>query len=488
MNFDLPKDQSSIIKVVGVGGGGSNAVNHMYRQGITGVDFIICNTDAQALDISPVPTKIQLGANLTEGRGAGSIPEVGKNAALENINEIMDYLATNTKMVFITAGLGGGTGTGAAPIIAAAAKERGILTVGIVTIPFTFEGRKRRLQAEEGLNALRSNVDTLLVISNDRLREMYGNLSLANAFAEADNILTTAAKGIAEIITVTGYINVDFEDVRTVMTDSGAAIMGSATCEGENRAIKAIESAMASPLLNDNNIKGAKYILLNITSGQDEVLMDEITEITDYIQDEAGSSADIIWGTGHDESLGNRISVTLIATGFQTNPDTGLTTDHQVQKVVRSLVDDEPKEAPKAPSTSEPEIYQKPANTQPAKSDEQVSIEFDLRVKQDKQPNPSTEKNPDVYNPLPLENQEKKAQERIHKLKELSFKLRTPSGLSDLENEPAYKRRNVTLDQVPHSSESQVSRYTLSEPDDESGDEGQSKLKPNNPFLHDNVD
>ncbi|MCB0396544.1 MAG: cell division protein FtsZ [Flavobacteriales bacterium] len=489
INFDMPKDQSSIIKVIGVGGGGSNAVNHMYKQGIKGVDFIVCNTDAQALDISPVPIKIQLGANLTEGRGAGSIPEVGKNAALENINEIMDYMAIHTKMVFITAGLGGGTGTGAAPIIAAAAKERGILTVGIVTIPFTFEGKKRRLQAEEGLQALRSNVDTLLVICNDRLREMYGNLTLATAFAQADDILTTAARGIAEIITVTGYINVDFEDVRTVMTDSGAAIMGSATAEGESRALKAIENAMASPLLNDNNIRGARYILLNITSGSDEVLMDEITEITDYIQEEAGSSADIIWGTGKDENLGNKICVTLIATGFKTNPDTGLTTDHQVQKVVRSLVDDheaEQDDSPNANATPQTTGHTVPqAASQPKQNDEQVSIEFDLRVKQDQ---PRSENKPvDKSTPLPFENQERKSQERINKLKELSFKLRTPSGLSDLENEPAYKRRNVNLDDVPHSSESQVSRYTLSEPEEE-GEEGKSTLKPNNPFLHDNVD
>ena len=316
MNFDLPKDQSSIIKVIGVGGGGSNAVNHMYNQGITGVDFIICNTDQQALDLSPIPNKIQLGATLTEGRGAGSNPEVGKNSAIENVDELKELFATNTQMVFITAGMGGGTGTGAAPIIAQTAREMGILTVGIVTIPFSFEGRRRKLQADEGLESLRNNVDTLLIICNDKLREMYGNLKMSEAFSKADDILTVAAKGIAEIITVAGYINVDFEDVKTVMKDGGTAIMGSASAEGTDRAITAVTKAMASPLLNDNEIKGAKYILLNITSGEDEISMDEIDSITEYIQEEAGNTADIIWGNGIDESLGNKVSVTIVATGF----------------------------------------------------------------------------------------------------------------------------------------------------------------------------
>ena len=254
MKFDLPKDQSSIIKVVGVGGGGSNAVNHMYNQGITGVDFIICNTDAQALELSPIVNKIQLGTTLTEGLGAGANPEVGKNAAIEDIESLKKILETNTKMVFVTAGMGGGTGTGAAPVIAEAARELGILTVGIVSVPFSFEGRKRKQQADAGLEELRKHVDTLLIINNDKLREMHGNLKMSEAFSKADNILTVAAKGIAEIITVAGYINVDFEDVRTVMSDGGTAIMGSATAEGENRAIKAVSEALSSPLLNDNDI------------------------------------------------------------------------------------------------------------------------------------------------------------------------------------------------------------------------------------------
>ena len=325
MEFEMPKDSSSsIIKVIGVGGGGGNAVNHMYNEGIKGVDFVVCNTDLQALEISPVPLKIQLGPSLTEGRGAGSLPEIGKNAAVENIDEIREYLSKDTKMVFVTAGMGGGTGTGAAPVIAQVAKEMGILTVGIVTIPFNFEGRKRRIQAEEGLAAMRENVDTLLVINNERLREITGNLSVGQAFAQADNVLAVAAKGIAEVIAVTGAINVDFNDVSTVMRNSGVAIMGSASAEGDNRALKAVEKALESPLLNDNDISGAEYVLLNIAYGDKEVLMDEITEITDFIQDAAGSTADVIFGHAHDPSLGEKISVTVIATGFDSSPLTGL--------------------------------------------------------------------------------------------------------------------------------------------------------------------
>jgi len=319
IRFDHAKPQPAIIKVIGVGGGGGNAVNHMYNEGIQGVDFIICNTDAQSLENSPVPTKIQLGSTLTEGRGAGSIPEVGKNAALENIDDIRNILSDNTKMLFITAGMGGGTGTGAAPVIASVAREMGILTVGIVTVPFGFEGRKRKLQAEEGIREFRKHVDSLLIICNDKLRELYGDLALSKAFGKADNILTTAARGIAEIITVTGYINVDFEDVKTVMRNSGVAIMGSGAAAGEGRAMKAVEEALSSPLLNDNNIEGSGNILLYITSGSQEVSMDEVTEITDYIQNMAGMDADIIWGNGKDDSLEEKINITLIATGFETS-------------------------------------------------------------------------------------------------------------------------------------------------------------------------
>jgi cell division protein FtsZ len=340
LEFDLPKDTSSIIKVIGVGGGGSNAVNHMFKQGIKGVDFIVCNTDRQALDISPVPLKVQLGASLTDGCGAGSIPEIGKNSAIENIDEIRAILSTGTKMVFVTAGMGGGTGTGAAPVVAQIAKDMGILTVGIVTVPFGFEGRKRRQQAEEGLDEMRKNVDTLLVINNEKLREISGNLSIGNAFSQADDVLAMAAKGIAEVISVTGNINVDFNDVNTVMKNSGVAIMGSASAGGENRAIEAVQHALSSPLLNDNDISGAKYVLLNITYGENEVLMDEITAITDFIQDEAGSTADVIWGHGFDANLGDKLSVTIIATGFNCAPNTGF--EKAPARIVRPL-EDEPK-------------------------------------------------------------------------------------------------------------------------------------------------
>ena len=335
MEFDLPTNISSIIKVIGVGGGGSNAVNHMYDLGIKGVDFIVCNTDKQALDVSSVPFKIQLGTSLTEGNGAGAIPEIGKNAAIENIDEIREVLSKNTKMVFVTAGMGGGTVTGAAPVIASIARELGILTVGIVTVPFGFEGRKRRQQAEEGLEQMRQSVDTLLVINNEKLRELTGNLTISNAFSKAYDVLTVAAKGIAELISVTGSVNVDFNDVNTVMKDSGVAIMGSAAVDGDDRAIRCVQEAMNSPLLNDNNIHGAKYVLLNITYGDKEVEMNEITEITDYIQDEAGSTADVIWGHGYDPTLGDKLCVTLIATGFKTSPITGF--EKAPEKIVKPL-------------------------------------------------------------------------------------------------------------------------------------------------------
>ena len=316
MLFDLPRDESPIIKVIGVGGGGSNAVTHMFKQGIVGVDFAICNTDSQAMELSPVPTKMQLGPNLTEGRGAGSKPNIGKMACEESIEDVKHFLEDNCKMLFITAGMGGGTGTGAAPIIAKTAQEMDVLTVAIVTLPFTFEGRRRSRQGVEGLDELQKHVDTLIIISNDKLRQIHGNLSISEAFSQADNILTTAAKGIAEIITVPGYVNVDFEDVNTVMRDSGVAIMGTASAEGDDRAKRAVDEALHSPLLEDNDIKGAEHILLNITSGSKEVTMDEIFEITEFIQEEAGYGTDLIWGNCYDESLGNKISVTVIATGF----------------------------------------------------------------------------------------------------------------------------------------------------------------------------
>ncbi|WP_192348092.1 cell division protein FtsZ [Algoriphagus sp. Y33] len=316
--FDLQKNPKSIIKVIGVGGGGSNAVNHMFGLGIKDVEFVVVNTDAQALKSSPVPLRLQLGANLTEGLGAGANPEQGRNAAIESEDEIRELLADNTKMVFITAGMGGGTGTGAAPVVARIAKELNILTVGIVTAPFMFEGRKKMNVAQAGIEALRENCDTVLVILNDKLREIYGNLAIRTAFSKADDILSTAARSIAEIITVHQDVNVDFEDVKTVMKDAGAAVMGSSTEEGEGRAIRAAGAAISSPLLNNVDIKGAEKILLSIMSGEDEELsMDELSEITEYIQEKAGDNAEVIFGQGIDAELGKAIRVTVIATGFE---------------------------------------------------------------------------------------------------------------------------------------------------------------------------
>lgn len=339
--FDLPKNQSSVIKVIGVGGGGSNAVNHMHGMGIRGVDFVVCNTDSQALSNSPVPNKVQLGVTLTEGLGAGANPEVGQQAALESIEEVKNLLETNTKMVFITAGMGGGTGTGAAPVIAKAAKDAGILTVGICTIPFLFEGNNRKLQAEKGVESLRKNVDSLIVINNNKLREVYGNLGFKAGFSKADEVLATAARGIAEVITHHYTTNIDLRDARTVLADSGTAIMGSATASGENRASEAIRSALDSPLLNDNHIKGAKNVLLLIVSGKEEITIDEIGEINDFIQMEAGNSANIIMGIGDDENLGEQVSVTIVATGFSTDQQEQVI-GHRPQRVVHPLEDEQP--------------------------------------------------------------------------------------------------------------------------------------------------
>lgn len=549
MKFEMLKDKSSIIKVIGVGGGGGNAVNHMYRQGITGVDFIICNTDAQALEFSPIPNKVQLGSSLTEGMGAGSIPEVGKNSAIENIDDIKAMLGSTTKMLFITAGMGGGTGTGASPIIAQAAKELDILTVAIITTPFAFEGKRRKMQADDGLEELKKYVDSYLVISNDRLREIFGNLTLGSAFAQADDILTTAAKGIAEIITVPGYINVDFKDVRTVMKDSGVSIMGSHSAEGENRALAAVEGALASPLLKDNEIEGARYILLNISSGLREVTMDEVTVITDYIQDKAGLSADLIWGNCIDENLEDKLSVTIIATGFQTTEQRAK--DRQNIKKISLLTPEEAPlvkpvepvnsfiEAKPAPVSDEPvlKVQEEPKQSDlfgdlfnmnrptAAKEAEDITIVHQL-VEEEKAPMAEAQPQepgfefevklaetdfvfetpvaqleqeeivvPEPVEPEPvvgaddhknddsIEEQLRKSKERILRLKDLSMKLRTTNGLQELENEPAYKRKQMQLQQIQHSSESQVSRFTLS-----SDEDGTTEIRPNNSFLHDNVD
>jgi cell division protein FtsZ len=340
ISFNMPKTQSNTIKVIGVGGGGSNAVNHMYTQQIKGVDFVICNTDSQALENSSVPNKIQLGANLTSGLGAGANPEIGAQAAKESMQEIQQMLNTQTKMVFITAGMGGGTGTGAAPIIAKIAKDMDILTVGIVTMPFAFEGRRRSKQAQEGIDQLRQNVDSLIVINNNKLREVYGNLGFKAGFSKADEVLSTASRGIAEVITHHYKQNIDLHDAKTVLSNSGTAIMGSAKEEGTNRAKTAIVKALDSPLLNDNKITGAKNVLLLIVSGTNEVTLDEIGEINDYIQDEAGYDANIIMGVGEDEKLGDAIAVTIVATGFAKDQQSTIT-NTEVKKIVHTLEDDQ---------------------------------------------------------------------------------------------------------------------------------------------------
>ncbi len=339
VDLDVQEKTSSIIKIIGVGGGGSNAVKHMYKQGIKDVDFVICNTEKQALDNSDIPTKIQLGEMLTEGLGAGNNAERGEQAAIENLDDVLAVLEDNTKMVFITAGMGGGTGTGAAPVIAKAAKEKGILTVAIVTIPFEFEGRKRMEQSLVGIEKLRHNVDSLLVINNEKLSEIYSDLTMTDAFAKADDVLTVAAKGIAEIITLHGYINVDFEDVKTVMTNSGVAVMGSAVAEGEERAITATRNALNSPLLMDNEVNGASKILLNITYGEDEMTLDEMGAITRYLSDTIGSSGTLIWGLGQDKSLGGKVSVTVIATEFQQSRVTEQAARQNIEKGKEIILD-----------------------------------------------------------------------------------------------------------------------------------------------------
>jgi len=484
MHFDLPVDRSSIIKVVGIGGGGGNAVNHMYNEGIKDVNFVVCNTDAQALSRSPVSVQVQLGESLTEGRGAGNKPEIGREAAIESLDQVMDILSSNTRMVFLTAGMGGGTGTGAIPIIAKAAKEQGILTVAIVTIPFRFEGQRRIHQAIEGIHELGQYVDSLLVINNEKLREVAGNMKLSEAFSHADNILAAAAKGIAEIITVPGYINVDFADVNTVLADSGVAIMGTGTAEGENRATKAIEEALTSPLLNDNDITGTENILLNINSGAEEITMDEIGEITDFINAEVGATPNIIWGTGTEESLGNSISVTIIATGFEDSSIPELYAKKSQKKKI-TLQDSSQK--------SNGEIFQsgtsryKEREAQHA-GNQQRTFNFDLRnendeefvVKNKKKQDPDEEHDTIDKDQVMEKIRENRDQSAVNS-KNI---MRNMKNIEALENEPAYKRKKIKLDNPKHSKESKVSRYTLSDDDQEN----KTRLRENNSYLHDNVD
>lgn len=549
LNFDLPANTSSIIKVIGVGGGGSNAVNYMYNQGIKGVDFIICNTDAQALDQSPVPIKVQLGKTLTEGRGAGAVPEVGRNAAIESLEDMRAILADSTTMVFITAGMGGGTGTGAAPVIAKLAKEMGILTVGIVTQPFVFEGRKRTQQADSGLQELKESVDTLLIIENDKLRSLYGNLKLNEAFGHADEVLCTAAKGIAEVITLAGTVNVDMNDVKTVMKDSGRAIMGSGKASGEGRAMKAVQDALESPLLNNADINGARFILLNIMFGTDELLMDEVSEITDYIQLQAGNTAEVIWGYGNDQTLGEEICITVIATGFSENtirkemaalqPEkVWLNTEareitSKVEKpvneeILNTQVDATGEKTVEIQEVQEEIVFTvRPVIEEATHNDSEVKIEANTEEVISKeetdilsiqeitsQITAQVENVEEISNTMQevvaaqqtnapttasLEHKTEpttgrptreelvmRNKDREMKIREFTMRVKTPNGLHELENEPAYFRKKVSLEGPTPSHESSVARFSLQESLDENGRK-KIELK-DNPFLHDNVD
>ena len=523
--FQLPKNQSSQIKVMGVGGGGSNAVNYMFENGIKGVDFVICNTDLQALEASTIPTKIQLGENLTEGLGAGSDPDVGMKAAQESSERICELLDSNTKMLFITAGMGGGTGTGAAPVIAEIAKEKDILTIAVVTHPFANEGGYRKQYAKEGLEELKKHVDTLLIINNDKLIEIYGDLTLTQAFGKANEVLNTATKGIAEVISQHLKVNIDLNDARKVLENSGTAVMGQAIASGENRAIDAVSQALDSPLLNDNDITGAEQVLLKIVSGveEDEIRISELNIIKNKIQQAAGRDVNIIEGIGNDPTLEGSVSITVIATGFQTkrvnepvtikleeneeeinseieskieikenqfNSQQTLLLDDDIEfensvsenesqnvnveeKIVVDLDLDESTENPEDFINNvieENTLSHEEENGQ----QENESIEFDIpqqTVKLDNDLNVSNAQSMRI-----------EAREREERLREISIKLRTPSGLTKLEEEPAYKRNKVDLEETIHSSEDEVSHFSLEEKDDN------ILLNDNNSYLHDNVD
>ena len=577
MDFQMPKNQSSQIKVMGIGGGGSNAVNYMFENGITGVDFVICNTDSQALEASPVPIKIQLGANLTEGLGAGSNPEIGRKAAEESHDKIVELLDANTKMLFLTAGMGGGTGTGAAPVIAEIAREKGILTVGVVTNPFKTEGGYRKQYAEEGVKELKKYVDTLLIINNDKLIEVYGDLTFTQAFAKANEILNTATKGIAEVISEHLLVNIDLNDARKVLENSGTAVMGQSTAEGENRAVEAVISALDSPLLNDNDIYGAQHVLLKIVTGDGdgEIRMSELSKIKDKIQDSAGNNVNIIEGIGIDPELGNAISVTIIATGFEQKKepkeqqtinlndeeslddfvenesigeinidsdrqhtleleeiieDSTINSEIINESVVSDKISDENFASQQDISNIElndnvnmssdtrnnhndininksSELsYNKIEANENKKSliddsEENNKIVFELEnefsIKNIEDQNDKNiicnetenlaeqNENLNTIDKLGVDNETMKveARERENRLREISQQLRTPSGLTNLEDIPAYKRNNIELQDTPHSSEDNLSTYNLS-----SSDENNIKLDGENSFLHDNVD
>ena len=557
--FQLPKNQSSQIKVMGIGGGGSNAVNYMFEHGIKGVDFVICNTDVQALEASPVPIKIQLGVDLTEGLGAGSNPDVGRGAAEESADRITELLDANTKMLFITAGMGGGTGTGAAPVIAEIAKDKGILTVGVVTIPFSTEGGNRRQYADEGINQLKKYVDTLLVINNEKLIEVYGDLTFTSAFAKANEVLNTATKGIAEVISQHLLVNIDLNDARKVLENSGTAVMGQAKVEGENRAIEAVMEALDSPLLNDNDITGAQQVLLKIVTGDGdgEIKMSELSKIKNKIQEAAGRDVNIIEGIGIDTDLGMAISVTVIATGFEERkkPKTQTTVslddiyEDSLENLNSQTIDNDNSQSlqqtlhldddldinfseknvlldhenkvnlndNKTESTAEKIVFEletenSEVNFKVENADEVIGsimldedpsnlgheialgIENNIKeespvsnYKSDLDTNEKKAEEPTLNNldaiKLNSEVMKVESRERESRLRSISMQLRTPSGLTSLEDIPAYKRNNIEISDSPHSSESEISSYTLTK-----GDNDSAELKNNNSFLHDNVD
>ena len=537
MDFQMPKNQSSQIKVMGIGGGGSNAVNYMFEHGIKGVDFVICNTDAQALEASPVPIKIQLGANLTEGLGAGSNPEVGRRAAEESSDRIIELLDANTKMLFLTAGMGGGTGTGAAPVIAEIAREKGILTVGVVTNPFSTEGGYRKQYAEDGLAELKKYVDTLLIINNDKLIEVYGDLTFTQAFGKANEVLNTATKGIAEVISQHLLVNIDLNDARKVLENSGTAVMGQAIAVGENRAIEAVMGALDSPLLNDNDITGAQQVLLKIVtgSGDDEIKMSELFKIKNKIQEAAGRNVNIIEGIGIDPELGAAVSVTVVATGFEEKRKPKGTTivgldegDFKVSDKTESSLSIKPvvdllsNDSPQHILDLEEEEYIAPIDelmtfgipeavqTIP-QIKENKKIVFELNIDEEEETpdqvissilheEPKVEMKTVVLemddeqevetlrtldsNPkVSSDNMKVEARERENRLRAISQQLRTPSGLTNLEDIPAYKRNEIELDVTSHSAENDISTYTLND-----GKNNSTELKQNNSFLHDNVD
>ena len=536
MDFQMPKNQSSQIKVMGIGGGGSNAVNYMFEHGIKGVDFVICNTDAQALEASPVPIKIQLGASLTEGLGAGSNPEVGRKAAEESADRIIELLDANTKMLFLTAGMGGGTGTGAAPVIAEIAREKGILTVGVVTNPFSTEGGYRKQYAEDGLAELKKYVDTLLIINNDKLIEVYGDLTFTQAFGKANEVLNTATKGIAEVISQHLLVNIDLNDARKVLENSGTAVMGQAIAEGENRAIEAVMGALDSPLLNDNDITGAQQVLLKIVTGNgdDEIKMSELFKIKNKIQEAAGRNVNIIEGIGIDPELGAAVSVTVVATGFEEKRKPKGTTivgldeeDVKVNEKIEStfiepVVDLLSNDSPQHILDLEEEEYIAPIDElmtfgMPESVEkiphiaEEKKIVFELNIDEEEespdqlissilQQDPKVEMKTVVLemddeeevetlrtldsNPkVSPDNMRVEARERENRLRAISQQLRTPSGLTNLEDIPAYKRNQIVLDETSHSAENEISTYTLRD-----GKNNTTELKQNNSFLHDNVD